>query len=173
MLACMSEEHHHTLKESHASPFRVNAKVLQMIVLVIMALALPLTIAIFGIRDIRKSPQPAQEAEGLRAVLENVVDQKWETPVLLGPGRSASREVPNADVCLKSGNDIQKLALEFGGAVLAPEKIETGGTRWLLQVPANRKTAFESAFAEMGYSRLTGEGTGDPVFFSIEIRIAP
>jgi hypothetical protein len=173
MVACMTEEHNHTLKESPASPFRVNAKVLQMVVLVITALALPLTIAIFGIRDIRKSTQPAQEAEGLRAVLENVVDQKWQTPVLMGAVRSASREVPNGDACLKSGNDIQKLALEFRGAVLAPEKIETGGTRWLLQIPADRKTAFESAFAEMGYSHLTGEGTGDPVFFSIEIRIVP
>jgi len=169
----MSEEHSPSPEESPAAPFRWNAKVLQMVALVLMALALPLTIAIYGIRDIRKASQPAPEAEGLRAVLENVVDQKWQAPVLAGAVRSTSRDVPNGDACLKVGEDIQKLARDSGGMVLTPEKIESGGTRWLVQIPAAQKNAFESALAAMGFSPAMGEPKGDPVIYFIEIRIAP
>lgn len=169
----MSEEHHPTPEESPAPPFRWNAKVLQMAALVMVALALPLTIAIYGIRDIRKASQPTPEAEGLRAVLENVVDQKWQAPVLAGAVRSASREVPDGAAALRFGDDIQKLARDSGGMVLSPEKIESGGTRWLVQIPANGKNAFESALAAMGFSPATSGSSDDPVFYSIEIRIAP
>lgn len=169
----MNEEHNPSPGESPAPPFRWNAKVLQMVALVLMALALPLSIVIFGIRDIRKASQPGPEAEGLRAVLENVVDQKWQAPVLEGAVRSTSLEVRNGDLCLKVGEDIQKLARDSGGMVLTPEKIESGGTRWLMQMPAGQKTAFESALAAMGFSPATGESTDDPIFYSVEIRITP
>ena len=173
MVHSMSEEHSPTPEETPAPPFRWNAKVLQMAALLLMALALPLTIAILGIRDIRKASQPAPEAEGLRSVLENVVDQKWQAPVLAGAVRTTACEVPNGDACLKSGDDIQKLARDSGGSVLAPERIESGGTRWLVQIPADRIAAFESSLAVMGFSPAIGEAQGDPVVYSIEIRIAP
>lgn len=173
MVASMIEEQKSTTEEPPAPPFRWNAKVLQMVALVLMALALPLTIAIYGIRDIRKATQPTPESPGLQAVLENVVNQNWQAPVLEGAVRSTSLVVPDGNACLKIGEDIQKLAKNSGGAVLTPEKIESGGTRWLVHVPANRKAGFESAIATMGFSSFAGESTGDPVFYSVEIRIAP
>ena len=173
MVHSMSEEHRPTPEETPAPPFHWNPKVLQMAALVMLALALPLTIAIYGIRDIRKASQPATEAEGLRSVLENVVDQKWQSPVLAGAVRTTARVVPNGDACLEVGNDIQNLARDSGGSLLAPERIETGGTRWLVQIPADRLAPFESSLAERGFSPVLGEAQGDPVIYSIEIRIAP
>jgi hypothetical protein len=169
----MSEEQKNAPKEPPAGPFRWNAKVLQMVALVMVALALPLTIAIFGIRDIRIAVQPTPESPGLRAVLENVVNQNWQAPFLEGAVRSSLREVPDGNACLKIGEAVQKIARDSGGVVLTPEKIESGGTRWLVQVPANQKDAFETALAAMGFSSFTGVSKDDPVFYFVEIRIAP
>jgi len=74
----MSEEPNPDFKEAPQPPFRWNGKVLQMVSLVLVALALPMTIAIYGIRDIRKAAEPIPDAVGLRAVLENVVDETWQ-----------------------------------------------------------------------------------------------
>jgi len=146
--------------------------VIQVVALVMVALALPLTIAIYGIRDIRKASESTVDAAGLRSVLENIVDEKWQAPVLAGAFRSVGCEVPDGEACLKAGDALQNLVRESSGMVLAPEKIESGGTRWIIQIPANRSSAFESGLAGAGFSSPGGERNGDPVFYSVEIRIA-
>ncbi len=167
----MSEKQNPVPEETPAPPFRWNSKVPQMVALLLVALALPVTVAIIGIRDIRKTPAP--EVEGLREALETVVDSKWKEPFLEGGFRTASLGVANGDACLKTGEDVQALARDCGGSVLAPEKIEEGGTRWLIQIPADRKAAFEDGLAARGFSPVAGGVPGDPVFYSIEIQILP
>ena len=55
----MSEEQNPDFEETPPPPFRWNGKVLQMVSLVLVALALPMTIAIYGIRDIQMPATPA------------------------------------------------------------------------------------------------------------------
>ena len=168
----MSEKPNPDFKEAPPLPFRWNGKVLQMVSLVLVALALPMTIAIYGIRNIRKSSEPIPDAVGLRAVLENVVDETWQTPVLESAARISVRELPDGEACLKAGETIQNLVRNYGGVVLTPEKIESGGTRWLVQIPGNRVASFETELAEAGFSSPKGGRRGEPVFFSIEIPIS-
>lgn len=169
----MSEKQNPTPEQMPASPFRWNAKVAQMVAVLMVALALPVTIAILGIRDLRKNSLPAPEVEGLRGALETVVDSQWKPPILEGAIRTAFRKVPDGAACLRTGEDIQKLARDTGGTALTPERIESGGTRWLVQVPANRKNAFEAGLAARGFSLSPGVVAGDPVFYAVEIQIAP
>lgn len=160
-------------QENPPPPFRWNPKVIQMAALVMVALALPLTIAIYGIRDIRQASESTVDATGLRTVLENIVDEKWKEPVLEGGLQTAGRDVPDGEACVKVGDALQSLVRDNGGSVLTPEKIETGGTRWLVQIPADRATAFEARLASAGFSAPSGKRVGDPVIYAVEIRIAP
>ncbi|MFZ4780052.1 MAG: hypothetical protein ACOYM3_32250 [Terrimicrobiaceae bacterium] len=51
--------------------FRVNFQVLQMIGILLVALAIPLTLVTLGIRQFTAKPKaPAPETQGLRAALE-------------------------------------------------------------------------------------------------------
>lgn len=160
-------------QENPPPPFRWNPKVVQMVALVMVALALPLTIAIYGIRDIRKASETTVDATGLRTVLENIVDEKWKAPVLEGAFHAVGRDVPDGDACVKAGDALQSLVRDSGGSVLTPEKIEAGGTRWLVQIPADRAAAFEARLGSAGYSEPVGKRSGDPVIYAVEIRIAP
>jgi hypothetical protein len=160
-------------QENPQPPFRWNPKVIQMAGLVMVALALPLTIAIYGIRDIRKASETPDDSAGLRTVLENIVDEKWQAPVLEGAFRPVAREVPDGEACAKAGEALQSFVRDSGGSVLTPEKIESGGTRWLVQIPADRAEIFEAKLGSAGYTAPAGECSGDPVIYSIETRIAP
>lgn len=168
----MSEKPNPDFEETPQPPFRWNGKVLQMVSLVMVALALPMTIAIYGIRDIRKAAEPIPDAVGLRSILENVVDEQWQAPILEGAARISVREVPDGEACLKAGETIQNLVRNCGGVVLTPEKIESGGTRWLVQIPGDRVASFETELAEAGFSSPKGGRVGESVFFSIEIPIS-
>lgn len=160
-------------QENPPPPFRWNPKVIQMVALVMVALALPLTIAIYGIRDIRKASETTVDATGLRTVLENIVDEKWKAPVLEGAFHAVGRDVPDGDACVRAGDALQSLVRDSGGSVLTPEKIEAGGTRWLVQIPADRAAAFEAQLGSAGYSEPVGKRSSDPVIYAVEIRIAP
>lgn len=174
----MREELNSESAEPTAPPFRWNSRVLQMAALVMLALALPLTIAILGIRDIRMASKaaisaPEPEVPGLRGALETIVDSRWKPPLLDGSVRTARRGVPDGDACLRTGEAVQRLARDSGGTVLAPERIESGGTRWLVQMPVDRKNAFEAGLEALGFAPAVGEASGDAVFYAVEIRIGP
>jgi hypothetical protein len=168
----MSEEPNPDFEESPTQPFRWNGKVLQMVSLVLVALALPMTMAIYGFREIRKASEPFPDAAGLRAVLENVVDEQWQAPVLEGAAPIFMCEVSDEEACLKAGETIQNVVRNSGGVVLTPEKIESGGTRWLVQIPGDRAVSFETELAEAGFSSPKGDRGGAPFFYSIEIPIS-
>jgi hypothetical protein len=81
--------------------------------------------------------------------------------------------VPDGDACVKAGDALQSLVRDSGGSVLTPEKIEAGGTRWLVQIPADRAAAFEARLGSAGFSEPVGKRSSDPVIYAVEIRIAP
>jgi len=165
-------------ENSEKQPFRFNAKVAQVVVLVLVALALPLTLAILGLRDMRKpaesaAVESAPEVEGLRGALETVVDSRWTAPVLDSGARRVVKEVANGDECLRVGNAVQEVARSMDLTVVIPEKIESGGTRWLVQMPAGRVSAFELELGLLGFTGLgaaSGASTGS-VLYEVEIPI--
>lgn len=161
-------------------PFRFNAKAVRMALLVMAALLLPLTLAIVGFRDMRQpvapaSAEPVAGNEGLRGALENVVDSRWSPPVLDSGARRVVKEVADGDECLRIGNAVQDVAKKMELAVVIPEKIESGGTRWLVQMPAANVSAFELEMGLLGFTGLgaaSGPGQG-VILFEVEIPIRP
>ena len=166
-------------KETPARPFRFNPKVVQMAALMMVALALPVTLAILGIRDIRQASresesEPAPEITSLRGALESVVDAQWSTPNLPAGTRKSVREVADGDACLKAGEALQKLARSLDATVLSPEKIEAGGTRWIIQIPAGQVPAFEKGLGELGFAGVTeSPGSAVTILYEVEIPIRP
>ena len=162
-------------EETPQPPFRFNLKVVQVAALVLVALALPLTMAILGILDIRKSrsaanSEPAPEIPALRGALETAVDAQWTAPDLSGGTRKMVREVADGDTCLRVGDAVQELARKINATVLSPEKIEEGGTRWILQVPADQVAAFEAGLGELGFRGFT-DSTEYPAATLYEVEI--
>ncbi|MFM8364424.1 MAG: hypothetical protein ACKOAS_04660 [Verrucomicrobiota bacterium] len=161
-------------------PFRWNVRVVQVVVLVMVALALPLTLAILGFRDMRKpvvpsTEEPAPEMEGLRGALESTVDARWTAPVLDSGARRAVKEVANGEECLRLGNAVQEVAKKMDLTVVIPEKIESGGTRWLVQMPTGSVSTFELELGMLGFTGLGGgtpSGTG-VVLYEVEIPFRP
>lgn len=159
-------------------PFRFNSKVVHVGALVMLALALPLTLAILGFRDMRKpavTSEPAPEVEGLRGALETVVDSRWSAPVLDSGTHRVVKEVPNGDECLKVGNAVQEVARKMNLTVIIPEKIESGGTRWLVQMPVGSVSAFELELGLLGFTGLgaVAEPGSGVVLYEVEIPIRP
>jgi hypothetical protein len=156
-------------------PFRFNAKVAQMAGLVLVALALPLTLAIIGFRDIRQSAReagPAPEISALRGALETVVDAQWTPPDLSAGKRKVGLEVADGDACLGVGESVGSLAKTLGATVLSPEKIEEGGTRWTIQVPSGEVAAFEEGLKKLGFQGMADlpESQGS-ILYEVEIPI--
>lgn len=165
-------------EDTEKRPFRLNSKVVQVGALVLVALALPLTLAILGFRDMRKpaaTSEPAAGTEVLRGALETVVDSRWSTPVLDTGSRRVLKEVPNGEECLRIGNSVQEVAKKMDLTVVIPEKIESGGTRWLVQMPAGSVSAFELELGLLGFTGLGAaiEPGNGVVLYEVEIPIRP
>jgi hypothetical protein len=165
-------------EETPVRPFRFNPKVVQMAALVLVALALPLTLAIIGFRDIREIRQSAREAEVaaeipvLRGSLESVVDAQWTPPDLSVGTRKVVREVPDGEACIGVGESVGALAKRLGATVLSPERIEDGGTRWIIQVPAGRVGEFEEGLRGLSFEGVgDAPESGDSLLYEVEIPI--
>jgi len=133
--------------------FQLNVQVFQIFGLVIIALALPFTILILGLLDIRKNTQPsattqsvattqtATEVLGLRATLDSIAATKLPGPPLddgmrrygfvirkpnSTPSETALRSVLNSvgAICLSSSNETAEKFIAF---VSVAEAIEFEG----------------------------------------------
>lgn len=161
-------------------PFRFNAKVAQFSILVLLALGLPMTVAILGFIEMRKAirhePQERTvEAAGLREALEHAVDSAWEMPTGLGgPTNRFEAMSRSGDECLLVGEKVKKAATRLGGSVITPERIEEGGTRWIIQLPAAKSQMFDATLEALGFQRLPSQASGtldDAVLYELDIRI--
>lgn len=162
-------------------PFRFNAKVAQFVIIVLLAMALPIAVVVLGFLEMRKAmreetPEALVEPPGLRTALEQAVDAAWSAPVNLG-GTAGKFEQTcrTGDECLRLGDEAKKIAAGFGGVVITPERIEQGGTRWIIQVPSAKAQDFESALVAMGFrmtSALPSDSQGEAALYELEIHIA-
>lgn len=127
-----------------SSPFRLNPQVIQMLAVVLIALAVPLTVVILGLRQVSLRPSgPAPEIPELRASLEQVADQHLRPSGMMMAGAAivlhrSSAELPGVR------RQIEVAAAKVGGSVLVSE-IPEGGVRLLVKVPASSAGDFESS----------------------------
>lgn len=162
-------------------PFRFNAKVAQFLVIVLLAMGLPIAVAILGFLEMRRAMNPApvesaEEPAGLRAALEQAVDATWQAPQGLGAAtRRFEMAVRDGDECQQVGESAKSAAKSFGGVVVTPERIEEGGTRWIVQVPATEARAFEAALGGLGFKSVqstSADSTNGQVLYELVIPIA-
>ena len=166
--------------------FRINGKVVQFLMIILLALGLPITVAVLGIIEMRKDRRPvvevleeptSAEPSGLRPMLEQAAENAWKAPGALVAGSASTFTIicPSREACLQLGDQIKAAALSVDGYVIPPERIEEGGTRWLIQVPHKRVQSFESDLARLGFlgnKSSTSRSLDAACLYVIEIRIA-
>lgn len=142
------------------STFRLNFQVFQMIGILLVALAVPLTLVTLGLRQYTAKPKPAPETQGLRAALEQAAEKSWQVPKTMADGRSvfvlsASGNAPDARKA------VEQAAHKLQGVVLPAPAGEGGAERILVQIPNGSAQAFESLalrdFAETQRGAREGE----------------
>lgn len=140
-----------------------------MVGVVMVALAVPATLMVLGIRSMMSGSgrQQAPEVEGLRSSLESVAEKHFPAPGALGGGR---RFVPRVNAGPGKGALLlEKSAAAFGGVAIATP-LEGGGVRVVIQVPAGAATDFERT-ALAGYAEipLSGVSDAEPGLYEIEL----
>ena len=136
----------HSLQVNRLPPtFRVNVRVIQMIAIAIVALAVPLTLVVLGVRQISTKPRTsAPDTAGLRLALEQVAEKSWNTPEAMADGRSIWHLAPLANVS-ETRRAIEESARKFPGVVLLPASAGPGGEeRLLVQLPCADANRFEA-----------------------------
>lgn len=139
-----------------SAPFRLNPQVVQMLAVVLVALAVPLTVVILGLRQVSLRPSgPAPEIPELRASLEQVADQHLRpSGMMAGEAivlHRASAELPDVR------RQIEVAAAKVGGSVIVSE-IPEGGVRLLVKVPASSAGDFENSALPQNPSTAPGPG---------------
>lgn len=166
--------------DGHQPPFRFNAKVAQFLVIVLLALGLPIAVAVLGFLEMRKAMRQeptetvAAEPPGLREALERAADVSWSAPESLDSSSERFEQTCRTGAeCLDLGERVQAAATELGGTVVTPERIEAGGTRWIVTIPAAKSREFDSSLASLGFQHATpgGMSRSEPLIYQIEIRI--
>ena len=133
--------------------FRLNVQVFQIFGLVIIALALPFTILILGLLDIRKNTKPnapakatetiqtAAESPDLRSALNSIAETRMPAPLL---DDGIRRFVYNAESNRKDATVAAlKNALENVGAVCLDES-QIRCQKFLAYVPVQKAEKFET-----------------------------
>lgn len=161
-------------------PFRFNAKVAQFLVIVLLAMGLPIAVAVLGFLEMRKALREEStetvvaEPPGLREALEHAADASWKPPAGLGSTATRFEQTCRTGTeCLTLGERVKAVAIDLGGTVITPERIESGGTRWIVTIPASKSQEFDSALASLGFHLAVSAGISDngSAFYEIEIRI--
>lgn len=120
-------------------PFRINRQVGQMTVLLLLALALPITIIVLSVRGWSpRQAAPAPEVVELRQSVENIATEHFGDAQLVD-GRREVAFSGNAEEMKDRRALIESAARKVGGSVLPGEK------DWLVSVPNERAGEFEVA----------------------------
>ncbi len=120
-------------------PFRINRQVGQMIALLLLALALPITIIVLSVRGwAPRQPTPAPEVVELRESVENIATEHFGA-AQLSDGRREVAFSGNKEEMKDRRALIESAAKKLGGSVLP------GETDWLVSVPDERAGEFEVA----------------------------
>ncbi|MEI8386034.1 MAG: hypothetical protein WCG76_00415 [Verrucomicrobiota bacterium] len=145
----------------HRSAFRVNFQVIQMIAVVLVALAIPLALVALGIS--RYSPgsgAAAPETQGLRVALEQAAEKSWQSPEPVSDGRSVFILSTPASAA-EERKAVEESVRKLGGVVLPVSTGRLGEERLLVQIPGSGGQVFESGclrlFVESQHGHATGE----------------
>lgn len=125
-------------------PFRVTRPVFLVLALLLVALALPLGLMLFGFHNFRKSytNTPAQaepDLSGLRNSLTSVAEARLPN-VNLPETRRRYVFIGNQAELLRLRSEVELVASKLGGVVLEGNS----DSRIVLQIPANGVARFES-----------------------------
>lgn len=147
--------------------FRINAQVFQILGLLGVALALPITVLILGINGIRKERQstvvtetPASVAQaevpGLRQSLESIANANL--PV--GPVESPMRILRFRDADAAQREQKRSGVLDFFKRSGIPfvDTGEPAACSWIVTVERNAAESFENALISIGFTK---EGAGE------------
>ena len=131
--------------------FRMNRRVFQMVCLALVALALPITMLILGVREMRKPGVGLAETAGLRQVLTAIAEVNLPTPVI--PTDIRRFELSSADpAVLAQAQEALREEMENPGVLLL-EHIETAGSRWLVKIPEPEVRSFERRLVGLGLKK--------------------
>jgi len=164
----MSEPDPAQRPEEPLPKFRVNAQVFQILGLLAVALALPITILILGLSGMRKdrlkaSEEPrisddAAEVPGLRQSLESIA----EANMPIGPVESSMRifrlRADGGENCEKKRLEVLDFLKQLD--VGLAETGDSAKQSWLVAIGANQATLFEGELIRMGFlDEKTGDGS--------------
>jgi hypothetical protein len=148
--------------------FRVNAQVFQILGLLGVALALPITVLILGLNGIRKERQStvvaevqvseaAAEVPGLRQSLESIADANLPVGLVESPMRIFSLRYEDAAQRVQKRNEVLELFKRSG--IPFVETGETAADTWIVKVEPNSAESFENGLISLGFTKdKTGEG---------------
>jgi len=138
--------------------FRLNVQVFQIFGLVIIALALPFTILILGLLDIRKNTTPntpekitetkqtSDEPPGLRSAFNSIAESLMPTPLLEDGIRRflyVYKKIDNAT----TESDLKRTLERFGALCL--DVSQTRRQKYLAHIPIQQAEKFESELDAM------------------------
>ena len=152
------------------STFRVNFRVIQMIALVLVALAVPLTLVVLGVQQIAaKSRASAPDTAGLRVALEQAAEKSWKTPEV-ADGRSIWHLAASVNAS-ETRSAVEESARKISGAVLLPPSVGAGDEeRLVVQIPCAEASRFEAEslrnFVKFQHGHATGESRLYEILFS-------
>ena len=150
------------LHVNHNQPtFRVNFQVVLMIAVVGVALAVPLTAVMLGIRSFSsKIRDSSPDTSGLRLALEQAADKSWHPPEAMSDGRAIFLLSDSANAS-ETRRVAEESARKFQGVVLFSRTSQKGGERLLVRIPEASADLFESEtlgnFTESQHGSPTGE----------------
>jgi len=147
------------------TPFRLNPQVVQMLAIVLIALAIPLAVLILGIKG-AKPKAPSPEAPGLRAALELAASKILPPPAGLGTGSRQFVLMPGQGNPVERQKAIERSAGELGGTALLVGQAD-GGVRLIVQIPAAAAARFEAGALAGFSSSGTQAQEGDTRLYQI------
>ncbi len=125
-------------------------QVIQMIGILLVALAIPLALVAIGVRQFTSKPQPAPETGGLRVALEQAAEKTWKVPEAISDGRGIF-------VASSPGNSLQvrelieKTVQDLHGIILSAPTGQSQGERLLVQMPASGASSFEARLHDQNF----------------------
>lgn len=138
--------------------FRLNVQVFQIFGLVIIALALPFTILILGLLDIRKNTKPntadkitetiqtSVEPPGLRSAFNSIAESLMPTP-LLEDGIRRFLYVYKKTDSVSTETDLKRTLERLGALCL--DASQTSCQKYLIHIPIQQTEKFESDLDSM------------------------
>ncbi|MEI8293632.1 MAG: hypothetical protein WCG66_06495 [bacterium] len=171
---CLFEE---AMPDSHPSrspgapdqKFRINSQVFQMLGLLAVALALPITVLVLGLSGIRKSrmehPKASQQSEkqsefpGLRESLESIAEVKMP----IAPVEMSMRHFRLRIVGAEQQSEISEKLLSFFKQinVIHTETEEPSGKAWIASASSSQVEPLDLELLRLGFTDES-QGTGIP-----------